>query len=140
MAIFGPIGIGTGGSGGGPDLIDPITTTTGTFKDITEIKNDAVRVEINITGLRHNSSGNEKYQMTLGIASGYTNAGSNNNPEISGDLASSATLNKKIILTRVSDTANRWRIWTDTRGGATVDQEATLNGALGRIRIGLHSV
>ena len=133
-----PFGTG-GGGGGGLSLLPPVTTTTGTYADITNIPNDAVFVAIGILGLRHNSSGNERYQLTLGTTT-FTNAGSNNNPQISGDLASSASLNKLIILRKVSKTANRWRIWSDDGGGVTLNQDATLNGPLGQIRVGLHSV
>ena len=143
LEIFDPSGGGGSGGGGGGGLVvlDPVTTTSGTYADVVLPAgvNDAVYVAISITGLRHNSTGNERYQLTLGTDT-FTGAGTNNNPEISGDLSSSQSLNKLIVLRKVSKTSNKWRLWSDNGGNVLLNQESVLNAPLGRIRIGLHSV
>ena len=132
---------GDGGGGGlvagGLVLLDPVTTLNGTYKDITGIPNDATFVAIALTGISANVN-SKQFNLTLGISTGYTNAGTNNNPVLNNAQAATATLNKLILLFRVA--GNRWRIWSDDGGGITLNQEASLQAPLERIRIGIHQV
>ena len=131
MATFGR-GVGGGDGGGGLVDLPPVATTSGTYKDITEIAEDAVYVAVIVSGVSANAT--NRLVLKLGTSSGFTGQPASASFALnSADVAGGTAQNLVIELHRVGDT-NTW-VASGDYSGAT-----TLTGALERVQITLHTI
>ena len=131
MATF---GIGVGGGDGGGGLVDlaPVATTSGTYKDVTEIAADAVFVAIILNGV--SASESNRLVLKLGTSDGFTGQPASASFALNAaDVAGGTAQNMVVMLRRVG-TTNTW-VASGGYSGAT-----TLTGALERVQITLHSI
>ena len=118
-------------------LLDPVATTSGTYKDVTGIPNDAVYVAVTLTGISANVNA-KQFRIHLGIASGFSGQPNSANPIINNAQGQGTGLDKLIVLRRIA--GNRWRFWSDNGGGIVLTGETTLTAPLERIRIDINAV
>ena len=130
MATFGA-GIGGDGGGGLVDLA-PVATTSGTYKDVTEIAEDAVFVAIILNGVSANAA--NRLVLKLGTSTGFTGQPASASFALnSADVAAGTAQNMVVELRRVG-TSNTWVASGDYSG------VTTLTGPLERVQITLHDI